>query len=90
MRCEKNLEATLDDIDDDEDEGPPKPNTIKCVHCLDEIESTHQHDFKRCSCRKVAVDGGSVYRRLIGDAESILVMKNDIWVHFSTGEPFQG
>ena len=40
-----------------------KRNAIKCNHCGDVIESTHRHDFKYCSCRTVAVDGGKDYCR---------------------------
>lgn len=36
-------------------------NAIKCNHCGDVIESTHVHDFKWCSCKTVAVDGGHCY-----------------------------
>jgi hypothetical protein len=38
-------------------------NKIKCKHCGDIIESTHVHDYKRCKCGKVAVDGGHYYLR---------------------------
>jgi hypothetical protein len=38
-----------------------KRNAIKCNHCGDVIESTHIHDFKWCSCKTVAVDGGKQY-----------------------------
>ena len=38
-----------------------KRNAIKCNHCGDVIESTHVHDFKWCSCKTVAVDGGKDY-----------------------------
>ena len=38
-----------------------KRNAIKCNHCGDVIESTHVHDFKWCSCKTVAVDGGKLY-----------------------------
>jgi hypothetical protein len=38
-----------------------KRNAIKCTHCGDAIESTHVHDFKWCSCKTVAVDGGKEY-----------------------------
>lgn len=38
-----------------------KKNAIKCNHCGDIIESTHVHDFKWCSCKTVAVDGGRYY-----------------------------
>jgi len=36
-------------------------NSIKCNHCNDEIESKHVHDFVRCKCGKVSVDGGLAY-----------------------------
>ena len=45
-------------------------NKIKCNHCGDVIESKHRHDFKRCSCGRVAVDGGHDYlRRLCQEEE---------------------
>ena len=40
-----------------------KINKIKCNDCGDMIVSEHTHDFKFCSCRKVAVDGGTEYLR---------------------------
>lgn len=40
-----------------------KRNAIKCKHCGDVIESTYGHDFKWCSCKMVAVDGGKGYTR---------------------------
>ena len=36
-------------------------NAARCVHCGDIIESTHVHDFKWCSCKTIAVDGGHQY-----------------------------
>jgi hypothetical protein len=38
-------------------------NKIKCNSCGDIIESKTVHDFKWCSCGKVAVDGGKEYLR---------------------------
>lgn len=38
-------------------------NSVRCLGCDDEIESTHRHDFKFCSCGDVAVDGGKDYLR---------------------------
>ena len=40
-----------------------KTNKIKCLHCGDIIKSKHTHDFKRCRCGKVYVDGGLSYMR---------------------------
>jgi len=44
-------------------------NRIKCRSCGDIIESTHRHDFKWCSCRKVAVDGGLDYPKRLFPSE---------------------
>ncbi len=38
-------------------------NCIKCNSCGDVIESFSRHDFKYCSCHRVAVDGGLDYLR---------------------------
>jgi len=38
-------------------------NKIQCRHCGDIIESTYTHDWKKCSCGKVSVDGGHEYMR---------------------------
>ena len=42
---------------------------IRCRKCGEEIESTYTHDFKWCSCRAVAVDGGHDYLRRCGNME---------------------
>ena len=55
-------------------------NQIKCNHCGDVIESYSVHDFKFCSCEKVAVDGGKEYLRRLGhkeDWEELSVMEDD-------------
>ena len=44
-------------------------NSVRCLGCLDEIESTHRHDFKYCSCGSVAVDGGKAYLRRVYTGE---------------------
>lgn len=38
-------------------------NAIQCKKCGSIIESTSVHDFKFCSCRACAVDGGHEYLR---------------------------
>lgn len=40
-------------------------NSAKCLDCNTEIESTHRHDFKSCSCGNVFVDGGKDYLRRV-------------------------
>lgn len=44
-------------------------NRIQCNHCKDIIVSHSRHDFKWCSCGKVAVDGGTYYQHLTGELE---------------------
>ena len=38
-------------------------NSAKCRKCNDEIESTHRHDFVKCKCGEIFVDGGKAYIR---------------------------
>ena len=38
-------------------------NTIRCNNCGDVIESNYRHNYVKCSCGRVAVDGGRVYLR---------------------------
>lgn len=40
-----------------------KINRIRCNSCGDIIVSEHCHDFKRCRCGRVGVDGGREYLR---------------------------
>ena len=38
-------------------------NQAKCLKCNDVITSSHRHDFVWCSCKRLAVDGGSAYSK---------------------------
>lgn len=38
-------------------------NAARCTKCGETIESRHGHDFRRCSCGAIAVDGGKNYIR---------------------------
>ena len=40
-----------------------KVNKAQCKLCGDIIESKHTHDFVRCSCGEIFVDGGKEYLR---------------------------
>lgn len=59
-------------------------NSIKCNYCEDIIESNHVHDYVRCKCGKVAVDGGKEYLRrayvkyAIDDYTELSVTNNEI------------
>ena len=44
-------------------------NKIKCKKCGNIIESKSTNDYKRCSCRTVAIDGGKDYLKKIGNEE---------------------
>ena len=47
-------------------------NKIQCKKCKDIIESKHVHDFKWCTCKSIAVDGGLEYLRRVGNLEDII------------------
>lgn len=38
-------------------------NKARCRKCGDIINSIHRHDYVRCSCGAIAVDGGRSYLR---------------------------
>lgn len=52
--------------------GPIFINAAVCKKCKDYIRSKHKHDFKWCSCKAIAVDGGSWYARRLGNPENII------------------
>ena len=57
-------------------------NAIRCKHCGDEIESTHIHDFKTCSCGRCSVDGGHSYlkrsfKESSNDFEEISIVEHE-------------
>lgn len=41
-------------------------NQVRCNKCGDEPYSATRHDFKRCKCGNIAVDGGMAYLRRVG------------------------
>ncbi len=48
-------------------------NKAQCKLCGDIIESLNRHDYKRCSCGEIAVDGGKSYlRRSARDLSNII------------------
>ena len=38
-------------------------NAIRCNFCGEIIESKYRHDYRECTCGRVAVDGGKDYLR---------------------------
>ena len=48
-------------------------NKAQCKLCGDIIESLNRHDYKRCGCGEIAVDGGKSYlRRSARDLSNII------------------
>ena len=45
---------------------------VMCRKCLDVIQSKHRHDFVRCSCTAISIDGGADYTRCIGHPENFV------------------
>ena len=56
---------------------------LKCNQCQDIIESKHRHDYVRCRCNSIFVDGGNDYLRYGGDLNSILVEHNNKWLTYN-------
>ena len=56
-------------------------NRVLCLHCNDIITSNYRHDYKKCKCGKVMVDGGQDYRRRQGkegkDYEELSMWKKE-------------
>ena len=44
-----------------------KVSAIQCNDCRDIIYSRARHDFRWCTCKNCAIDGGLDYLRVIGD-----------------------
>lgn len=38
-------------------------NAVRCRQCAEVVRSRNRHDFRRCGCGAVAVDGGSWYAK---------------------------
>lgn len=54
-------------------------NKVKCKKCGDVIESNYTHDFKWCSCKTIAVDGGKSYlKRLCKSSDAIEEMSETV------------
>jgi hypothetical protein len=49
----------------------PGPS-VMCAICLDVIQSRSRHDFVRCKCKAIAIDGGSDYVKCVGNPENFI------------------
>ena len=53
-------------------------NVAQCKKCNDVIESKHRHDFVRCSCRQIAVDGGKDYLKRLSGSEGYIELSENV------------
>ena len=71
-------------------------NQVRCLKCEDTPFSAHVHDFVRCKCGAVAVDGGQEYLRRVGnpsDMEDMSIEMTElavIWVEVAVKEEKKG
>lgn len=42
-------------------------NSARCRLCRQVLVSKHAHDFQRCLCGAIAIDGGTHYQRCVGN-----------------------
>jgi len=47
-------------------------NAAQCAKCGDVVESRYRHDFVKCSCGAIFVDGGLDYGRAGGNPEDFI------------------
>lgn len=57
-------------------------NSAVCGHCGVKVVSKHRHDFVRCECGKLAVDGGQDYLKRTGNiddsTETSIIMDEEV------------
>lgn len=47
-------------------------NAAVCLKCKDYVRSLNRHDFRRCKCGAITVDGGSFYCKRVGNPEDMI------------------
>ncbi len=52
-------------------------NIAKCAQCKSIIRSKHVHDFVRCKCGAIFIDGGEEYYRRDGLVEDFATMTSE-------------
>jgi hypothetical protein len=48
---------------------------LRCFSCGDVIFSRARHDYRSCSCGKIAIDGGFDYVKVSGDPENFVFVQ---------------
>lgn len=51
--------------------GVPR-NRVKCRKCGTVLWSKFRHDFTRCRCKAIAIDGGYDYRKVCGNMRDVI------------------
>lgn len=63
-------------------------NRAKCLLCGEIVESTYTHDYKRCGCGALAVDGGHDYIRRTYKEEGCFEELSEVrGEDYGTGDP---
>ena len=45
-------------------------DAIHCLSCDDVVYSVNRHDMRSCSCRRVSIDGGKEYTKIVFSADA--------------------
>jgi hypothetical protein len=53
-------------------------NRVRCLECNEIIESHTRHDFVKCKCGNIAVDGGLAYLRRVGNIDRYEELSEEI------------
>lgn len=64
------VKSTPRDIREKFDVGDIWSNKIQCNKCGWYIRSKNRHDYRKCKCGAIAIDGGSWYQHIIGDIDA--------------------
>ena len=52
---------------------------IQCTKCGDELYSNSRHDFVRCKCDAVFIDGGFDYVRIGGNVGDFTAISREVY-----------
>lgn len=53
-------------------------NNAQCKLCKTVIISRSRHDFQRCKCGAISVDGGNDYIKRCGEPENFLEVPDEV------------
>jgi hypothetical protein len=53
-------------------------NAVQCKDCLSVIFSRAVHDFRWCTCKGIAIDGGRQYEKLVGEPDTMMRLKLEV------------